>query len=236
MAVLGIVPARGGSKRIPMKNIALVNGRPMIANILFAARESGVFDKVHVSTDNQEIASVAQELGFEPDFLRDQLLADDHTPLKPVLRWVLKEFESKGEFYDTIFLLMPSAILVDSSDLKRGLELFRAKNGGTPLMAMAPYPVPTEWAYDVDEINGLASPSNPNSINQRSQDLKSQYYDAGLFDIYSKAHLVEEKTVGEYEYISLVVESFKAIDIDDPEDLYFAETVCMGLSCRENQN
>ena len=128
MAVLGIVPARGGSKRIPMKNIALVNGRPMMANILLAARESGIFDKVHVSTDNEEIALVAKELGFKPEFMRDCSIADDYTPLQPVLKWVLAEFESKGEFYDTIFLLMPSAILVDPSDLKKGLQRFNENN------------------------------------------------------------------------------------------------------------
>ena len=235
MAVLGIVPARGGSKRIPMKNIALVNGRPMMANILLAARESGIFDKVHVSTDNEEIALVAKELGFKPEFMRDCSIADDYTPLQPVLKWVLAEFESKGEFYDTIFLLMPSAILVDPSDLKKGLQRFNENNRKNPLMAMAPYSVPVEWAYQVDEVSGLATPINPKMINQRSQDLESKYYDAGLFDIYSSTHLMEEKKAGEYQYISLMVETFKAIDIDSPEDLFFAETVLRGLDRKINQ-
>jgi len=228
MPVLGIVPARAGSKRIPKKNITLVNGRPMIANILNVAKESDIFDRIHVSTDSKEIASVAADLGFKPHFMRDPSLADDYTPLQPVLKWVVDQFAERGEIFDTIFLLMPSAVLVEPDDLKRGLEVFNKNKKKKPLMVMAPYPAPIEWAFTMKN-NGTLSPVNPESLNTRSQDLPDKYYDAGLFDIYSSMHLAQEKTVGEHQYISIKIAPYKAIDIDTPEDLVLAETLCRGL-------
>ena len=228
MPVLGIVPARGGSKRIPNKNITLVNGRPMMANILDVAKESGIFDKIHVSTDSKEIASVAADLGFKPHFMRDTSLADDYTPLQPVLKWVVDEFAVRGENFDTIFLLMSSAVLVEPDDLKRGLEVFNQNEKKKPLMVMAPYPAPIEWAFTMKNDDTF-SPINPESLNTRSQDLPEKYYDAGLFGIYSNMHLAQEKSVGEHQYISIKIAPYKAIDIDTPEDLALAESLCQGL-------
>ena len=228
MPVLGIVPARGGSKRIPRKNIALVNGRPMIANILDAARDSKIFDKIHVSTDSDEIASVVADLGFKPHFMRDPSLADDYTPLYPVLRWVVGEFSRRGERFDTIFLLMPSAVLVEPADLIRGLEAFNRNGKKNPLMVMAPYPAPIEWAFNVEK-EGILSPVSPEYLEKRSQDLVQKYYDAGLFDIYSSKHLAKGDSVSDHQFISIKIAPYKAIDIDTQEDLILAETLSRGL-------
>ena len=228
MSILGIVPARGGSKRIKDKNIAPFCGRPMRAYALDAARESGIFDKIHVSTDSEEIAAAAEDLGFKPDFPRDASLADDHTPLLPVLKWVVEQYMEKGETFDTIFLLMPCAPLIEAEDLKRGLEMFLSHEGRKPLMGMTPYAAPIEWAFELEE-DGCITAASPEVLSIRSQDLRPKYYDAGLFDIYSREHLLADKEIGEHGFVSVLLPSHKAIDIDTPEDWVMAEALSRGL-------
>mgnify|MGYP001338448540 CR=1 FL=1 len=228
MSVLGIVPARGGSKRIPDKNIIPFCGRPMLSYVLEAARASGIFDKIHVSTDSNKIATVAAGLGFEPDFMRDASLADDFTPLLPVLKWVVNQYAAKGISFDTIFLLMPCAPLLEAEDLKRGLDVFREHGGEKPLMAVAPYPVPVEWAFEM-KSGGALEALNTAALNMRSQDIPEKFYDAGVFDIYSSRNLAENKDIGEYGFISIKVAPHTAIDIDTPEDLILAEALYQGL-------
>jgi pseudaminic acid cytidylyltransferase len=228
MSVLGIVPARGGSKRIPDKNIIPFCGRPMLSYVLEAARASGIFDKIHVSTDSDKIATVAAELGFKPDFMRDATLADDFTPLLPVLKWVVDQYAEKGMSFDTIFLLMPCAPLLEAEDLKCGLDVFREHGGEKPLMAVAPYPVPVEWAFEM-ESGGALKALNAAALNVRSQDIAEKYYDAGVFDIYSSRNLAENKNIGEHGFVSIKIAPHTAIDIDTPEDLVLAEALYRGL-------
>ena len=112
---LAIIPARGGSKRIADKNIRAFCGRPMIAHILDTARASGLFEVIHVSTESPRIASVVEALGFEVHFPRPiAQLADDKTPLMPVLRYVTETFQSRGQTFDEVWLLMACAPLIEA--------------------------------------------------------------------------------------------------------------------------
>lgn len=110
---LAIVPARGGSTRIPEKNIRDFCGKPMIAHILNAARKSGLFEFIHVSTESTHIAEIVQRLGFPIDFPRPGELANDHTPLMPVLKYVVETYQSSGRRFDEIWLLMACAPLIE---------------------------------------------------------------------------------------------------------------------------
>ena len=114
---LAVIPARGGSKRIPKKNIAPFCGKPMMAYAIEAAAGSGAFDKIHISTDAPEIAEAAAVLGYKPDFMRTPDLADDFTGLVPVLRWVVEQYRQRGEVYDEICCIMPNAPLIRSDDI-----------------------------------------------------------------------------------------------------------------------
>ena len=93
MKRIAIIPARSGSKRIHKKNIKDFCGRPIIAYVLDALKDSNLFDVIHVSTDNQEIAGVVKDLGFPVDFIRSQKLSDDYTPIMPVLKWVVEQYK-----------------------------------------------------------------------------------------------------------------------------------------------
>ena len=144
---IAIVPARGGSKRIPDKNIVDFLGLPLMGHSLRAARESGLFDTIHVSTDSARIAEVAASLGHAVDFTRDPALADDHTPLLPVLRWTVEQYAARGKRFDTVCLLMPTAPLIEAEDLRRANTLFERHAGRRTVIAVARFPVPIEWAF-----------------------------------------------------------------------------------------
>ena len=218
---LALIPARGGSKRIPKKNIAPFCGKPMIAYALDAAVKSELFDKIHVSTDSQEIADVVKGLGFPVDFMRDPDLADDFTGLIPVIRWVLEQYSARGEIYDDICCIFPAAPLLISQDIINAYDIFRKEEGRYPLLVFTKFPVPTEWAFYKDK-DGLMSPSSPKSLIVRSQDIKHAYYECGPFNIWRSDHLAKNDPLAD-KVLSYELPSERAVDIDTQEDLIYAE-------------
>jgi len=227
---LAIIPARGGSKRIPNKNIKSFYGKPMIYYSLNAAKLSGLFDKIHVSTDSDEIAKVVTKLGFEIDFLRDASLADDLTPIMPVLKWVLEKYESQNIIFDEVALIMACAPLIDFKDLQEASKLMKINKSLNPVMAISSYSVPIEWAFRKDKASNLI-PVNPGKFKIRSQDLEKKYFDAGLFTFFPKDTVLNSKGAGDDKsYIGYELNKIQAIDIDDQEDWDFAELVMQVIS------
>lgn len=218
---LAVIPARGGSKRIPKKNILPFCGKPMIAYALDAARDSGLFDLIHVSTDSQQIAEVVEQLGYTVEFMRDESLADDHTGLVPVLRWVVKQYEQLGSHFDQVCCIMPNAPLLKSSDIVEAFRIFDQNQGSHPLLVYARFPVPVEWAFRRDE-NGYMTADDPQKILIRSQDLQHAYYECGPFNIWRYEHLQQENPLNG-KLLSYLMPTERAIDIDTPEDLAYAE-------------
>lgn len=218
---LAVIPARGGSKRIPGKNIIPFCGRPMIAYALDAVEESRLFDKVHVSTDSEEIADVVTKLGFAVDFMRDPALADDFTGLVPVMRWVVDEYRKRGQEYTRICCMMPNAPLVRSTDVVEAMDIFEKFSGTLPLLVYARYPVPVEWAFRRNE-SGLMTAVSPESLLVRSQDLAHAYYECGPFNLWSAEHLQQDNPLTG-KVLSYIMPTERAVDIDTPEDLAYAE-------------
>lgn len=218
---LAVILARGGSKRIPKKNIAPFCGRPMIAYALEAVANSGVFDKIHVSTDSDEICEVVEALGFPIDFKRDAALADDFTGLVPVLRWVVEQYRLKGEVYDQICGVMPTAPLLRSQDLVDAFNIFSKHDARYPLLVAAKFPVPIEWAFRRSE-DGFMTSVSPENLTQRSQDLQHAYYECGPFAIWNPLHLASDNPLTG-QVLSYVIPAERAVDIDTPDDLAYAE-------------
>lgn len=232
---LAIVPARGGSKRLPDKNIKPFCGKPMIGHILDAARQSGLFDVVHVSTDDARIAQVAAECGYAPDFARPAELADDHTPLMPVLKWVVEEYQRRGEHFDQMTLLMACAPLIEASDLTGAVELFERAGSHNPVISVAPYPVPVEWAFSLDDDRRL-TPAQPGMFAMRSQDLGVKYYDSGCFVHYAATTITTAEGAGDDSaFLGYPIPKSKAVDIDDHEDWALAEMIWHGRSIIGNR-
>ena len=159
MKRLAVIPAREGSKRIKNKNIKNFCGKPIISYALNAAKESDLFDTIHVSTESEEIANIVRDLGFTVDFLRDISLADDITPIIPVLKWVVEKYQSKNIYFDEVVLIMACAPFIDATDLKKASLIMDKNNGTKSVISISSYPAPIEWAFE--NKNSFLTPVNP---------------------------------------------------------------------------
>ena len=148
MKRLAIIPARGGSNRILKKNIKKFCGKPMISYPIRALKESGLFHTIHVSTDSSEIAELVSDLGLEVDFLRDSSLADDHTPIMPVLKWTLEQYRLREIYFEEVAAVMPCTPFIESSDYIKANKLLNKENNDKPVIGISSYPAPIEWAFD----------------------------------------------------------------------------------------
>ena len=231
---IAIIPARGGSQRIKNKNIADFLGKPMIAYALEAAKDSGLFDKIHVSTDSDTIVSIVEGLGYKVDFKRPQELADSQTGIVPVLKWVIERYAKDGQNYEDICCIMPAAPLLEPEDLKEAYEIYQQHNKKYPLLVVAKMPVPVEWAFR-REKNGILTPAMPEALQIRSQDLQKAYYEAGPFSYFNRSYLLRERPSADKKFLSFVIPQERAVDIDDMEDLQLAETLYRGRLKQRNE-
>jgi len=140
---------------------------------------------------------------------------------------VLEKYKDKDMFFEDICCIMPTAPLLTSDDLIDGFNLYQKHNRKKPLLVVAPFPVPVEWAFYRDE-NTLLTPRDTNSLTIRSQDIKPAFYEAGPFSIFRFAHLQNENLFKDLKFLSLLVTKSRAVDIDDPEDLELAKTLYLG--------
>lgn len=222
---IAIIPARGGSKRISNKNIRDFCGKPMIAHILQAARASGLFDVIHVSTESGDIRGEVEKLGFRVDFMRPGELADDHTPIMPVLKYVADTYAAKGRVFDQVWLLMACAPLVAAHDLQQAAALFDRAGGHDPLLAVSEYPAPIEWAFSRAE-DGKLTAVQAGMFALRSQDLEKKYFDAGSFAAFPAATVRASQGAGsDVGFVGYVLPKGRAIDIDDEADWALAEAI-----------
>lgn len=174
---LCIIPARGGSKRIPRKNIKPFLGRPIIAYSIEAAQKSGLFKEIMVSTDDHEIAHTARQYGAKVPFFRSAKNADDHATTMDVIREVVEQYSSQGRHFDCICCIYPTAPLVLTEHLQQGHENLqdRSIDAVFPVLAFS-YPI---WRGLKKNASGKVEMIFPNYARTRSQDLPKTYHDAG---------------------------------------------------------
>jgi len=219
-----IIPARGGSKRIPKKNIKDFLGKPIISYSIENAIKSELFDEIHVSTDDDEIFSIASNLGAKPKFKRSSILAGDSIPIMDVLRKVQEEYENIGLYYDEIWLLMPCAPLLEVTDLISASTLFTSELNSEAMMSVCAYPAPIEWAFNMDTISNKLVPVEGNSFIEPSQSLKNAYFDTGSFCIFHADFIKKFINNESYKnFHGFLLPKHKAVDIDDMDDWLFAE-------------
>jgi N-acylneuraminate cytidylyltransferase len=224
---LAIIPARGGSQRIKNKNIRDFCGRPLLSYSLAAAKESNLFDEIHVSTDSESIKSVAEKEGFSVPFFRDSKLADHHTPLMPVLQWVIREFAKRGRDFTEVCLLMSTTPLIVASDLIAAHNLFTSLNKIHPMMALSTFPVPIEWAIQEKSMN-VFTHLDHSKAQMRSQDLTKKHYDAGAFVFYTTEQLMQESSQNNDNFLGYQLPRSRSVDIDDDDDLELAKFLYLG--------
>jgi len=212
-APICIIPARGGSKRIPRKNIADMGGKPMIARVIDTALESGVFSKVIVSTDDAEIAQIAKDNGAKIPFMRSQDLADDHATTGAVLADCLERLSFEGDFC----CMYPTSVLVQTHDLDQAWRAF-SHNDCASLVSVCDYEFHPLRAFSLQPEETLAF-HWPQYAQTRSQDLPVMVHDAGCF-YFSTAQLIRQ--TGSLVHTStraFHLPRTRAVDIDTPEDL-----------------
>lgn len=228
---LAVIPARGGSKRIPRKNILPFCGRPMIAWAIAAARDSGLFDAVVVSTDDAEIAEVARAHGASVPFLRPAALADDHAGTAAVVKHALGWYRDQGLDPDPVCCLYATAPFVRPADLQQGLRLLDDPAVDYAI-AITPYTAPIQRALRRQAGGGLAM-FDPAHAFTRSQDLEPAYHDAGQFYWGRAVAWLEDRSDYSGATRPVVLPPHRVQDIDTPEDWTRAEWLFKALAAQD---
>jgi pseudaminic acid cytidylyltransferase len=223
---IAIIPARGGSKRIPRKNIKEFSGQPMIAYAIRAALESQLFDRVVVSTDDAEIAEIAKQFGAEVPFIRPAELANDHTPTVPVIAHAIRELTAQGASPDLVCCIYPGVPLIRSDDLTAAYQLLLSTQAGY-CYPVAEYPSAIQRSLR-RLPDGCVRPLHHENEWTRTQDLETFYFDAGQF--YWGQVSAWLSGLGLQSHGSgLVIPQWRVVDIDTPEDWHRAELMLRAL-------
>lgn len=218
---LAIIPARGGSKRIPRKNIKSFLGKPIIGYSIEAALSSGMFDEVMVSTDDEEIAEIAKQFGATMPFFRSKENSDDIATTVDVILEVLHTYESFEKHFDFSCCIYPSAPFVTKDILKRAY-LKMTNNCFDSVFPVIKYSHPIQRAIKLGEEDKIELLFEK-STSSRTQDLEEAYYDAGQFYWFKNEVVKQEKKVWTNNTGVIVLSDLEAQDIDDPTDWTLAE-------------
>lgn len=213
---IAIIPARGGSKRIPKKNIKSFCGKPIIAYSIEAANLSGLFDEVMVSTDDEEIAGIAKKYGAQVPFMRSQKNADDFATLNDVIEEVLSSYNVIGKQFENGCCILSTAPFTTAKKLKEAYAILLGK-GFDSVRPIVRFGYPIQRAFRLMPDNSVTM-LHPEYAQARSQDLEAVYHDAGQFYWFKTAKTLKGSFKGGF-----VINEAEAQDIDTPEDWKIAE-------------
>jgi pseudaminic acid cytidylyltransferase len=219
---IAIIPARGGSKRIPRKNIKDFFGKPLIAYSIEVALKSKLFDKVIVSTDDEEIGKIAREYGANVPFIRPPELSDDFTGTGAVVNHALKYQKEQGEIYDFVCTIYATAPFLDEKYLIEGFEKLKNSNARNAFSCTSmPFPIQRTFKITDDERCEMFWPEN---FSKRSQDLEEAFQDAGQF-YWTNLNIKSNEIIFAKDSIPIILPRFLVQDIDTLEDWQKAEVM-----------
>ncbi len=227
---LAVIPARGGSKRIPRKNIKLFCGKPMIAWSIEAALQSGCFDQIAVSTDDAEIAEVARQHGAQVPFMRPAELSDDYTGTTAVIAHSINWFAAQGQTPAQVCCLYATAPFVSADDLLRGLTVL-TETGSDYAFSVTSFAFPIQRAIRINET-GRIEMFNPEHFNTRSQDLEEACHDAGQFYWGRADAWLQGRMIFSPAAAPVMLPRHRVQDIDTPEDWARAEWMFKALQAQ----
>ena len=220
MKNLCVIPARGGSKRIPRKNIKPFMGKPIMAYSIEAALKSALFDEVMVSTDDKEFAEIALEHGASVPFFRSEATSNDHATTVDVLLEVVDNYKKQGKEFDTICCLYSTAPFVTSERLKEAFGKLSTHVDGC--FAIVEYSYPIQRGLIINNT-GFVEMMYPEHLYSRTQDLEKVYHDAGQFYFMKTVVMEKEKTVWCKRSEPLVLSELEVQDLDTLTDWNLAE-------------
>ena len=218
---LAIIPARGSSKRIPRKNIKEFYGKPIISYSIEAALESGLFSEVMVSTDDSEIAEIAEKYGACIPFIRSTSNSDDYATTMDVILEVVDNYNRRDMQFDNVCCIYPTAPLIDGEKLKAGYDKLTNEQFDT-VFPIVPFSYTVWRGFKVDS-NGKADLVWPEFLNYRSQDLEEIFHDAGQWYWLTVNSLRTNKKIFTENTSSLILSPIEAQDIDNMSDWKIAE-------------
>lgn len=213
---LAVIPARGGSKRIPRKNVREFCGKPMLAWSIQAALDSGCIDRVIVSTDDQEIAEIARQCGAEVPFMRPANLADDYAGTTAVVQHVVERLVDEGINVEQTCCLYATAPFVTGKDLRRGLDLL-LQSEASYAFSVTNYSFPIQRALKLTEVGRVAM-FHPEHADTRSQDLEEAYHDAGQFYWGTRDAWLAARAIYAEHSVPVMQPAYRVQDIDTPSD------------------
>lgn len=220
MKRLAIITARGGSKRIPRKNIKPFLGKPILAYSIEAAIDSGLFDEVMVSTEDEEIAEIAKKYGAKVPFYRSEKTAGDFATTNDVLLEVLEEYKKLGQEFEEACCIYPTAPFVTSGKLKKAMEEFATSDADT-LIPVVAFSYPPKRSLVIRE--GRLVFQYPEFMDSRSQDLEAEYHDIGQFYLFRTEAFERNKKLMIGNILPFVVDEMEVQDIDNESDWKIAE-------------
>lgn len=220
MSAIAIITARGGSKRIPGKNKREFLGKPILCYSIEAARFSGLFEEIMVSTDDEEIAETARRAGASVPFMRSEATADDYATTDDVLMEVLAEYEKRGRVFDYMACLYPTAPFITAEKLKTAMALLIEKEA-SGVMPVVAFSFPPQRGMAVRD--GRLEYCQPENAMKRSQDLEKMYHDCGQFYCYHVERYRACRGDLPDGYVPMIVPETEVQDIDNPSDWKLAE-------------
>ena len=218
--IIAIITARGGSKRIPGKNIKDFMGKPMLSYAIEACIEANLFTEIMVSTDSEDIANIALRSGAHVPFMRSQKTADDFASTYDVVEEVMVNYKNRGREFDYVCCVYPCVPFLSGKTLKDAFERLIA-SGADALQPVCRFPVPVEWAMKIE--NGLLVPNDRKAQLIRSQDLEPKFFDAGMFYMIKSDSLLKEKTLTPAKTMAYIMDEREVQDIDTMDDWEMAE-------------
>lgn len=227
MKILGLIPARGGSKGVPRKNIKILCGKPLIQYTIDAALKSNILTEIMVSTEDEEIAQTAKELGASVPFLRPQSLAGDKAPTIDAVINVLETYQKLGESFDAVCLLQPTNPLRSAETIKKSIEEF-SKTGADSLISVrqVPHEYNPHWTFESNEENHfLHIATGETEIIPRRQELPKAYYRDGAIYLTKAAIILEQKSLYGKNIAFIDLEGEPHVNIDTLDDWKKAEEI-----------
>ena len=224
---LCIIPARGGSKRIPKKNIKNFCGKPIILWVIKTAKLSNCFDRIIVSTDDSKIAKLCKNNGIEVPFIRPKEISDDHSDTASVISHSINWFKQNNENPTNVCCLYATAALISSKDIQKGFKIYKNSNVNFAFTATS-YPYPIQRSFKINKNNEIKM-FYPKNYRKRSQDFEQAFHDAGQF-YWGKAEAwLRNKIIFDSKSIPILIPRYKAQDIDTLEDWKNAELIFKAL-------